>query len=63
MTRSDPLKDIDIDRVHSAAIRREIGDRLRISLTAERMPLTPRLLSLLDRLATQDRGDAPSKLH
>ena len=52
MTNSN---DIQIDRVHTAAIRREIGDRFRISLNAERLPLTPRLSSLLDRLAAQDR--------
>lgn len=55
MTNSVRLNDIQIDRVHSAAIRREIGDRLRISLNAERLPLTPRLLGLLDELAAQDR--------
>ncbi len=54
---------LDIDHVHSAAIRREIGDRLRISLNAERIPLTPRLTSLLERLAEDRRTDqASSKL-
>jgi hypothetical protein len=52
--------DVQIDRTHSAAIRREIGDRFRVALNAERLPLTPRLLSLLDRLAADDRRDAPS---
>ena len=60
MTNSNELQ---IDRVHSAAIRREIGDRLRISLNAERAPMTPRLLDLLDRLAAQDRGNAPATQH
>ncbi len=50
--------DVQIDRTHNAALRREIGDRFRISLNAERMPLTPHLASLLDRLAAQDRRDA-----
>jgi hypothetical protein len=49
--------DVQIDRIHNAAIRREIGDRFRIALNADRMPLTPRLSSLLDRLAAQDRRD------
>jgi hypothetical protein len=62
MTNSDRLNDIHLDRVHTAAIRREIGDRLRIALNAERRPMTPRLYSLLDRLAAQDRDDA-RKLH
>jgi hypothetical protein len=63
MTNSDRLKDVQIDRVHSAAIRREIGDRLRIALNAERVPMTPTLLDLLDRLAAQDRRTAPARLH
>jgi hypothetical protein len=60
MTNSNELR---LDRVHTAAIRREIGDRLRISLNAERAPLTPRLLDLMDRLAAQDGIIAPAKLH
>jgi hypothetical protein len=49
--------DVQIDRSHNAAIRREIGDKFRIALNAERLPLTPRLLTLLERLAAQERGD------
>jgi hypothetical protein len=49
--------DVQIDRTHNAAIRREIGERFRIDLNAERLPLTPRLSSLLERLAAQDRHD------
>jgi hypothetical protein len=60
MTNSN---DIGIDRVHAAAIRREIGDRLRISLNAERTPMTPRLLDLLDRLAAQERRDGRATQH
>ena len=63
MTNSDRLNDIQIDRVHNAAIRREIGDRLRIALNAERVQMTPTLLDLVDRLATQDRRSASPKLH
>jgi hypothetical protein len=55
--------DVDIDRTHHAAIRREIGDRFRISLNAERLPLTPHLASLLDRLAAQDRPEARAQQH
>ena len=62
MTNSAQLNHIQIDRVHNAAIRREIGDRLRISLNAERAPLMPRLLDLLDRLA-KDRRNAGPKPH
>jgi hypothetical protein len=61
MTNFAQPSDVQIDRTHNAAIRREIGDRLRISLNAERLPLTPRLFSLLERLAAQDRRDPRSK--
>ena len=54
MTDSARINDVDIDRVHAAAIRREIGDKLRIALNAQRLPLTPRLASLLDRLEAAD---------
>jgi hypothetical protein len=56
MTDFAPSSVVQIDRTHNAAIRREIGDRFRIALNAERLPLTPRLASLLDRLAAQDRA-------
>jgi hypothetical protein len=61
MTNFADPGDVEIDRTHNTAIRREIGDRFRISLNAERAPLTPRLLSLLDRLAAEDRRDPRSK--
>jgi hypothetical protein len=54
---------IQIDRGHNAAIRREIGDRLRISLNAERVPLMPRLQTLLERLAAEDRRNVSPKQH
>jgi hypothetical protein len=63
MTDSAHPNDIQIDRVHSAAIRGEIGDRLRTALNAERPPLLPHLLSLLERFAAQERGNPDSKLH
>ena len=61
MTNS--AENVQIDRAHNAAIRREIGDRLRISLNVERTPLTPTLLNLLDRLAAHDRRNPPPKPH
>ena len=63
MTNFADPGDVQIDRTHNFALRREIGDRLRISLNAERLPLTPRLLALMDRLAAQDRRDPPAKQH
>jgi hypothetical protein len=55
--------DVAIDRTHNAAIRREIGDVFRIALNAKRLPLTPRLSSLLDRLAAQDRREVRASQH
>jgi hypothetical protein len=63
MTNFAGSSDVQIDRTHNAAIRREIGDVLRIALNAERRPLTPRLSSLLDRLAAQDRHETHPKQH
>jgi len=56
-----PGGDVQIDRTHNAAIRREVGDVFRIALNAERLPLTPRLSSLLDRLEAQDRREVRPK--
>jgi hypothetical protein len=58
MTNAARCNDVDIDRVHGAAIRREIGDKLRIALNADRLPLTPPLAALLDRLEAQERRAA-----
>jgi hypothetical protein len=63
MTNFARQSDVQIDRTHNAAIRREIGDRFRISLNAERLPLPPRLSDLLDRMAVQDRREERSKAH
>jgi hypothetical protein len=63
MTNFAHLGDVQIDHTHNAAIRREIGDRFRIALNAERLPLTPRLSALLDRLAAQDRRELPPQQH
>ena len=65
MTNFAHSGDVQIDRTDNAAIRREIGDRFRISMNAERLPLPlpPRLSSLLDRLAAQDRREMRPKQH
>jgi hypothetical protein len=63
MTNFASPSDVQIDRNHNAAIRREIGDRFRIALNADRLPLTPLLSDLMDRLAAQDRGDLRSRPH
>jgi hypothetical protein len=63
MTNFAHSGDVQIDRTHNAALRREIGDRFRIALNAERMPLTPHLASLLDLFAAQERRDVRPQQH
>jgi hypothetical protein len=63
MTNFAHSGDVEIDRTHNAAIRREIGDRFRIALNAERLPLTPHLASLLDRLAAQESRELRPQQH
>jgi hypothetical protein len=63
MTQSALLNDIHIDRVHAAAIRREVGERLCIALDAESAPLPARLRSLMQRLAAEDRDQGRGDLH
>ncbi len=50
---------IDIDRVHSRAIIREIGERLRTSLRKER-ELPASLTTRIDRLRELEGQDSPS---
>ena len=45
---------VEIDRVHSAAICLEIGERLHSALTATSTRLPPRLTELLDIIAFND---------
>ena len=54
MADSAELDRIEIDRVHSGAIRREIGERLRRALDDELGPAPLRLRALLDQLAAED---------
>lgn len=56
ISESATLDDIQIDRVHGRAIRREIGERLRLALDDELGPAPPRLSALLEQLAARDLG-------
>ena len=56
MAESARLDDIQIDRVHGGAIRREIGERLRRALDDELGPAPVRLRALLEQLAAEDLG-------
>jgi hypothetical protein len=43
--------DFQIDRVHSGAVCKEIGDRLSVALGPQSVELPPRLLALIDQPA------------
>jgi len=51
---------LQIDSSHCRAICEEIGWRLRAILAREAPAMPPRLQSLMDRLAEQDREMSPS---
>jgi hypothetical protein len=54
-----PMDDVQIDRAHSGAICREIGDRLRTSLSRAGEDLPPALRLLMEQLAeTEAAGRA-----
>jgi hypothetical protein len=54
-----PMDGVQIDRVHSGAICREIGDRLRTSLIRTGGDLPPALRLLMEQLAeTEAAGRA-----
>ena len=50
---------VEIDSVHSAAIRKEVGERLDRYLSGEMPDTPPELERLLQRLRELDREDAP----
>jgi hypothetical protein len=51
---------VQISRVHSAAICKEIGERLRTPLDQEPVRLPPRLLKLIERLREARSRNAAS---
>jgi hypothetical protein len=48
-----PQNDVQINRVHTGAVCKEMGERLSIALGPESIELQPRLLSLMKQLAEQ----------
>jgi len=59
MTTSAVRNEIRIDRTCSAAIREEIGHRLRIRLASEPDQLPQHLMMMIDRMAA-DQGSVPA---
>jgi hypothetical protein len=58
MTAS-PAPPVEIDSVHSAAICKEVGERLDLYFRTEISDTSPELKQLLLRLRELDRGDVP----
>lgn len=52
--------EVQLDSSHCRAICDEIGERLRVILDREAVPLPPRLQMLMQRLIERDMVQAPS---
>jgi hypothetical protein len=50
MPNPTPQNDVQINRVHSGAVCKEMGERLSVALGPQSIELQPRLLSLMKRL-------------
>jgi hypothetical protein len=48
-----PQTDVQINRVHTVAVCKEMGERLSVALGPQSVELQPRLLSLMKQLAEQ----------
>ena len=51
MPCSAPQNDVQVNRVHTGAICKEMGERLSIALGPQSIELPPRLLALIEQLA------------
>jgi hypothetical protein len=48
-----PQNDVQINRAHTGAVCKEMGERLSVALGPQSIELQPRLLSLMKQLAEQ----------
>jgi hypothetical protein len=48
-----PQNDVQINRVHTGAVCKEMGERLSVALRPQSIELQPRLLSLMKQLVEQ----------
>ena len=53
MPHPTPESDVQINRVHTGAVCKEIGERLSVALGPQSIELQPRLLSLMKQLVEQ----------
>ena len=56
------MLDIQINRIQSGAVCKEIGERLSVALGPQSSELPPRLLRLMKQLAEDDPHEQPSKI-
>jgi hypothetical protein len=62
MTNPAHQSDVQINRVHSGAICKEIGERLSARPGPQSNELPPRLLALMEQLAKVEPREAPPKI-
>jgi hypothetical protein len=53
MRYPSPQNDVQINRVHTDAVCKEMGERLSVALGPQSLELQPRLLSLMKQLVEQ----------
>jgi hypothetical protein len=56
------MLDVQINRIHSGAIRKAIGEVLSVGLGRQSSELPPRLLALMKQLAKVEPREVPSEI-
>jgi hypothetical protein len=56
------MLDVQINRIHSGAVCKEIGERLSVELGPQSNELPPRLLALMEQLAKVEPREVPSEI-
>jgi hypothetical protein len=56
------MLDVQINRIQSGAVCKEIGERLSVALGPQSNELPPRLLTLMKQLAKDEPHEQPSKI-
>ena len=62
MTNPAHQSDVQINRIHSSAICKEMGERISARLGPQSHELPARLLALMEQLAKVEPREAPSKI-
>jgi len=56
------MLNVQINRIHSGAVCKEIGERLSVELGPQSNELSPRLLALMKQLARDEPQEEPSEV-